>query len=145
MSKRKAWQLLFLCASSFLPSKELINYVRSFLQSFGDDHDEQGANAVYCHKRLQKTINTNGTRKESPSLYEMECVKKHKPLNVKVNLLDGSLISVMFDSSSTAKEILGLVAKKINLVDTAPFALYLNLGNTSDNGSPIYTCFANFY
>jgi tRNA A-37 threonylcarbamoyl transferase component Bud32 len=39
----------------------------------------KGANAVYCHKRLQKTINTNGTRKEAPSLYELECVKVIQP------------------------------------------------------------------
>jgi hypothetical protein len=40
----------------------------------------------------------------------------------------------MFDSSSTAKEVLGIVAKKINLNDTSPFALYILVGNNPDHG-----------
>jgi hypothetical protein len=52
-----------------------MSFIRCYLQVQSEDKDELGQLAIYVHKRLQKTINVNGARKEPPSQIEFDNVK----------------------------------------------------------------------
>ena len=69
--------LFALCIGSFLPTKELMNYVRYYIQqtivNSTPQQKELRLLASLCNIRLQRTI-INGVRKQPPSTLEIESV-----------------------------------------------------------------------
>eukprot|EP01119_Soliformovum_irregulare_P025775 TRINITY_DN9632_c0_g1_i1.p1 TRINITY_DN9632_c0_g1~~TRINITY_DN9632_c0_g1_i1.p1 ORF type:complete len:708 (-),score=172.51 TRINITY_DN9632_c0_g1_i1:34-2157(-) len=125
-NKHKTWILMALCLGVFLPTKDLLNYIRAFLQIHSRDAtSENGLYAIYGHKRLQRLIN-NGQRKLPPSKSEIDCVKKRGAMTIKFVASDGKSAVLPVDSSTTIKEIFIEETKKLQMVafELPKFAIY---------------------
>lgn len=49
-----------------------------------------------------------------------------KPITVDVTLMDGRVLTLPIDSSSTSSELCSAIAEKINLKDMYGFSLYIS-------------------
>ncbi|TSK49620.1 Unconventional myosin-VIIb [Bagarius yarrelli] len=78
-----------------------------------------------CTERLRRTL-TNGVRKEVPCWIELHSIEMKTPMNVTVTLMDGHVLTLPLDSSSTSAELCTAIAEEINLLDTFGFSIYIS-------------------
>lgn len=121
----RTWQLMAVCCGTFLPTKDLMNYLRAHIQR---GHQQTGERnlvmyAAYSNIRLQRTIGF-GARKDVPSGAEITSVLARRPYALRVKTLDGKLKAIAVDPTTTAKDVVSKVARKINLRDFKGFCLY---------------------
>jgi hypothetical protein len=121
----RAWQLMAVCCGTFLPTKDLMHYLRAHIQG---GHQQTGERnlvmyAAYSNIRLQRTIGF-GARKEVPSSAEILSVLARRPYALRVKTLDGKLKAIGIDPTTLAKDVVAKVSRKINLRDFKGFSLF---------------------
>ncbi|CAH1276800.1 unnamed protein product [Diabrotica balteata] len=119
-SYARGWILLSLCIGCFVPSERFTKYLRVFIRSGPPGY------APYCEGRLNRTFQ-NGCRYHPPSWLELMATKNKEPINLEVELMDGTSHKVEADSASTAEEILSQIATALKLKDTFGFSIYVSL------------------
>lgn len=114
----KGWHLLNLCVGCFLPSQAFARHLIGHVQ----DHQELtegpladiGALANACYERIGRTIK-RGSRKKCPSREEIAAVCSNRPMLCRIEMMDGSVKTVMMDSACIVEEILGEVFQKMDI------------------------------
>lgn len=124
------WALLSLACSVVLPPQKVIRkYLIAHLKRCATDFiSEEGKYARFAEKSLFKT---QGTRRRQwpPSREEIICTINRRPIYARFHFMDGQYYSVEFNPSSTAREVVELVKKKIGLHENARgYAIYEVLG-----------------
>ncbi|XP_050087157.1 myosin-VIIa-like isoform X1 [Anopheles aquasalis] len=119
-SHAKGWILLSLCVGCFPPSERFEKYLRSFIREGPELY------APYCEHRLDRTLK-NGTRRQPPSLLELQATKTKKPIVVSVILMDGTNRSIEADSASTAGELCERISDLVGLKDRFGFSIFVTL------------------
>uniref|UniRef100_A0A182NTY9 Myosin motor domain-containing protein n=1 Tax=Anopheles dirus TaxID=7168 RepID=A0A182NTY9_9DIPT len=119
-SHAKGWILLSLCVGCFPPTERFEKYLRSFIREGPELY------APYCEHRLDRTLK-NGTRRQPPSLLELQATKTKKPMLVTVILMDGTNRTVETDSASTAAELCEQIGDLVGLKDRFGFSIYVTM------------------
>lgn len=119
-SYARGWILLSLCVGCFPPSERFVNYLRSFIRSGPPGY------APYCEGRLNRTF-VNGARLQPPSWLELMASKNKDPINLNIQLMDGSVHNVEVDSATTSEELCKNIAQIVNLKDTFGFSLFISV------------------
>lgn len=130
-SSVKGWQLMSIVAGTFPPSKKLEKY----LLSYCDENTKESLNdgtrvhagvkpyAKYAMMRIKKSTSL-GPRKEVPTAMEIQAAKDRQPVVIRVHLLNGHYKTIPAECWTTIRELNGMVAKKLNISDPAPFSTF---------------------
>ncbi|KAK2831780.1 hypothetical protein Q7C36_016866 [Tachysurus vachellii] len=118
-SCKQGWILLSICLGIFPPTELLIRYLEHFI------HRGPAEFSSSCAERLRRTL-INGERKEVPCWMELHTTETKKPITVDVTLMDGRVLTLPIDSSSTSSELCSAIAEKIGLKDMYGFSLYIS-------------------
>ncbi|CAD7083788.1 unnamed protein product [Hermetia illucens] len=132
------WALLSLACSVILPPLKVIRkYLIGHLKRCASDYiTEEGKYARFAERCLFKT---QGTRRRQwpPSREEIVCTINRRPIYARFHFMDGQYHSVEFHPSSTAREVMELVKKKIGLQENAQgYAIYEVLGTSERSLMP---------
>lgn len=124
------WALMALACSVILPPQKIVRkYLIGHLKRCASDFiSEEGKYARFAEKCFMKT---QGTRRRQwpPSREEIVCTINRRPIYARFHFMDGQYHSVEFHPSSTAREVMELVKKKIGLQEHAQgYAIYEVLG-----------------
>lgn len=121
----RAWHLMAVCAGTFLPTKDLIPYLRAYLQTTAHQQVEKDLRmyASLAQIRLQRTV-VFGGRKEVPSALELSATLARKPIILRVTTLDNKAKALGVDGTTTAKDLAAKVARKLNLRDFRGFSVF---------------------
>lgn len=120
---KRAWELLCACIVSFLPPTNLdLENLKKLIQK------EDANKSNYLLKNLERT-RRNGARTEPPCCTELLALQELKPIETKIHFMNGGTTVTKIDSATTAKEILDLVSKNIDLRDTFGFAIVVEQDN----------------
>lgn len=141
MSRKRGWILMAICLGIFPPTDLFMRYLRNFLRLGPDDYSS------YCLERLRRTL-TNGARTEPACWVELDACRSRKPVQPKVALADGRILTLQVDSASTAGEICNAIARATGIYDNYGFSLYIamddklwSLGNKGQHlMDAIYQC-----
>lgn len=114
------WALLSLACSVILPTQKVVRkYLIGHLKRCASDFiSEEGKYARFAEKCFFKT---QGTRRRQwpPSREEIVCTINRRPIYARFHFMDGQYHSVEFHPSSTAREVMEIVKKKIGLNEAA--------------------------
>ncbi|XP_055613546.1 myosin-I heavy chain [Uranotaenia lowii] len=124
------WALLSLACSVILPPQKVVRkYLIGHLKRCASDFiTEEGKYARFAEKCFFKT---QGTRRRQwpPSREEIVCTINRRPIYARFHFMDGQYHSVEFHPSSTSREVMESVKKKIGLAENAQgYAIYEVLG-----------------
>ncbi|XP_062873180.1 unconventional myosin-VIIa [Trichomycterus rosablanca] len=119
LSCNRGWVLLTVCLGIFPPTERLTKYLRKFVRGGLVEFSSS------CAEHLRRTL-LNGERKEVPCWVELNAVEDQKPLQVKVTLTDGRVLTLPVDSCSTSAEVCSSIAQLIGLKDMFGFSLYIS-------------------
>ena len=124
VSSVRGWQLMVIMISSFPPSSRLQIPLTQFCARKMDDPGEFVPKyAEFAVRRIPRIFDL-GPRREIPTQVELEALKRCAKVTVRVNFLDKKYIMLQTDSWMTASEFNILVAKKLGINDTSPYALF---------------------
>jgi hypothetical protein len=126
------WALLSLACSVILPPQKVIRkYLIGHLKRCASDFiSEEGKYARFAEKCFFKTQGTR-RRQWAPSREEIVCTINRRPIYARFHFMDGQYHSVEFHPSSTSKEVMEIVKKKIGLQENAQgYAIYEVLGSS---------------
>lgn len=114
------WALLSLACSVILPPQKVVRkYLLGHLKRCASDFiTEEGKYARFAEKCFFKT---QGTRRRQwpPSREEIICTINRRPIYARFHFMDGQYHSVEFHPSSTSREVMEIVKKKIGLQENA--------------------------
>ncbi|XP_055373723.1 myosin-I heavy chain isoform X2 [Condylostylus longicornis] len=132
------WALLSLACSVILPPLKVVRkYLIGHLKRCASDYiTEEGKYARFAERCFFKT---QGTRRRQwpPSREEIVCTINRRPIYARFHFMDGQYHSVEFHPSSTAREVMELVKKKIGLQENAQgYAIYEVLGTSERSLMP---------
>ena len=125
-----AWQLLCLCSGIFVPTRNVLGYLKMHVDRHANADMASGQYAMHAQTMLKRTL-AMGVRKVPPSTLEVLSVLQGSPLTrlwpmtCTVKLPNGAVQVVGFDAQSTAGEAAQLVSQNLGLrgVETTGFAL----------------------
>lgn len=128
------WALLSLACSVILPTQKVVRkYLLGHLKRCASDYiSEEGKYARFAEKCFFKT---QGTRRRQwpPSREEIVCTINRRPIYARFHFMDGQYHSVEFHPSSTAREVMEIVKKKIGLQEGAQGNLIITQAFTVHN------------
>lgn len=128
----QSWYLLALLIPIFLPTRKLFRwYLEAFLNRFAHSIDKQQTTAVVeaaslCQHRLIRA-ETNGPREKKPSWFELHYLMSgpiqitrimQLKLQLPVNLMNDTTLTMEFDSSTTVQECVSQLNQEIGMPDT---------------------------
>jgi len=129
---RRAWELLCVYTSSFLPSSRLDPVLVQFIDRNGKSKYESISKyADFCKSALLQ-IRINGQRKCPPTQIEIESLQQLRPLMLKVFFPAGfspEYRTISVTSSTTALETVKALLPKLGLERRNFYALYKVLSN----------------
>lgn len=121
-SQLRGWHILCVCCVSFPPAKVLYRYLLTFIRIAQKDN-LVGSYADWALEALKK-IKLNGICRIVLSEVEIEAIREHQPIICRFYFLDGKAKAVGVHPSWTAADVIGAVADKIGLQNTAGWALF---------------------
>ncbi|KAK2657716.1 hypothetical protein Ddye_010768 [Dipteronia dyeriana] len=122
----KSWELMYLCASSMPPSKDmggyLSEYVHNVAQGVGTDSEVQilALNTLNALKRSVKA----GPRHTIPGREEIEALLTGRKLTTIVFFLDETFEEITYDMATTVSDAVGELAGIIKLSVYSSFSLF---------------------
>ncbi|KAL0906305.1 hypothetical protein M5K25_024788 [Dendrobium thyrsiflorum] len=124
----KAWELMYLCASSISPSKDfgayILDYVHKMAYGVKMDLDpEVHALALKTLNSLKRSLNA-GPRLTFPARHEMEALLTGEKLKTMVFFLDETFEEIMYDMSTMVSDAIQELASLINLSTFSSFSLF---------------------
>ncbi|XP_057544275.1 kinesin-like protein KIN-14E [Amaranthus tricolor] len=122
----KAWELMYLCASSMPPSKEIGAYLSEYVHNVANgvnvDHDIQLL-AQNTFNALKRSIKA-GPRQIIPGREEIEALLTNKRLTTIVFFLDETFEEITYDMSTTVADAVEELAGIIKLAAFSSFSLF---------------------
>ena len=127
----KGWQLMAICAGAYPPSKKFERYLLSYCDANTGSSMEDGTPvhpgvkpyAQYVITKIRKSAGL-GPRHEVPISAELQACMNREPVVIRVHFLDNKYKLMMAESWTTVRDINAMVARKLNLKDPQPFALF---------------------
>ncbi|ESO11273.1 hypothetical protein HELRODRAFT_194873 [Helobdella robusta] len=114
----KAYNLLLLMIGVVLPSPQMLLYLARFI-------DDGPATMVPTLKRVVMRTILKGQRFQPPSFLEYKSVEEKSSLEIQITLMDGTVLNEEVDASTTADEVVDVVATKMNLQQKFGFSVYI--------------------
>ncbi|KAI0980820.1 hypothetical protein GJ496_003139 [Pomphorhynchus laevis] len=112
----RGWILLSTVVAFFTPTQELLKYVQSFINSGPQAYSK------YTMYKLNRCLK-NGQRRQTPSFLECQTMKMRKVLEITVNAMDDTIVTVFVDSTTLGREVVGSVSAKLNIVEQDGFGI----------------------
>lgn len=123
-SCQKGWELMSLFLASFPPSKNFKHFLQDHLKKNVQPQYKECKELVdMCTSQMDKIV-TMGQRKQVMSTVEIQCLMEMKTVSVSVSLLNGMEYKFDVDSYSMISDLQNMIAKKLNIIFTAPFAIF---------------------
>lgn len=119
----KGWELFSFVTGIFAPTKVSENHMRNFFKKSTRLAGQIGEYAGYCSRMVARTL-TNGSRLQVPSDMEIEALKAHRPIILRVHFLDGTSKGIAVESQTTVKEVVRHMTRKMGIKYQSAFALY---------------------
>ncbi|XP_032227086.2 unconventional myosin-XV isoform X2 [Nematostella vectensis] len=124
-SNEKAWLLMALCMSSFMPSSTLFPH----LLKFASDQAYNGYKAYCQHKLLcWKGRKFPYARAHPPSSLEWQAARTKSCMSLECDCVDGETRAVQVDSCSTGEQLAGQILKDRGIPD--PYGWSVDLYDT---------------
>ncbi|RDD47470.1 Unconventional myosin heavy chain 6 [Trichoplax sp. H2] len=120
------WQLLSAAVWTALSSNKLIlDLLSAHLNKYMlEANTDQGKYAQFCLKGLAR-VREKKNRKFAPSIKEIKCLIRRRPMHARFYFMDGEFRALEFDSVTTIDEITELIKRRIGLLPSAfGFSLY---------------------
>lgn len=119
------WELLAICAGTFLPDPEFMPYLKSHFKDAVENSSSEHVKkmAEYAMLRLEKTREL-GDRLEIPSIIEVRAVQKREPLRIRVHLINRTAINIQADTWTTVQDVNAAIEKELGVKDGTPFTVY---------------------
>jgi len=119
------WQLCLTCLGSFPPGPMLRDSLMAHCTDAFNTHPapEVQKYAELCMHAIPLICDL-GNRRELPSLAELECCKRGKPLAVRVSMLDGKYCLVPCNSWTTAAQFEEVCARRLGIKDARSLSIY---------------------
>ncbi|OVA05621.1 FERM domain [Macleaya cordata] len=122
----KAWELMYLCASSMPPSKEIAGYlsehVHHVAHGSNSDTEVQGF-ALNTLNALKRSVKA-GARQIIPGREEIEALLSGRKLTTIVFFLDETFEEITYDMSTTVADAIEELAGIIKLTTYSSFSLF---------------------
>ena len=124
-SLHRGWELLAICAGTFLPDAEFLPYLKSHFKDAVENSSSEHVKkmAEYAMLRLEKTREL-GDRLEIPSIIEVRAVQKREPLRIRVHLINRTAINIHADTWTTVQDVNAAIEKELGVKDGTPFTVY---------------------
>jgi myosin-7 len=119
------WQLMNICLATFPPGPLLRDHLMAHCVAVLDDHPEPTVKK-YAESCLHNIplICELGPRRELPTLIEMECCKRLKPVVVRVSFLDYKYAMIPVNSWTTVEHFHEIIRRRLGIKDGRSFAVY---------------------
>ncbi|KAL9366109.1 hypothetical protein Peur_037308 [Populus x canadensis] len=141
----KAWELMYLCASSMPPSKEIGGYLSEYVHNvaYGASTDSEvqilALNTLNALKRSVKA----GPRHTTPGLEEIEALLTGRKLTTIVFFLDETFEEITYDMATTVSDAVEELSGLIKLSAFSSFSLFeyckvVSGSKSSDPGNEDY-------
>ncbi|KAG0454497.1 hypothetical protein HPP92_023789 [Vanilla planifolia] len=132
-----AWELMFLCASSLSPSKDIEAYVTKYTHdvAHGVNMDPQvqavASNTLNAFKHSLKV----GARQMFPTHEEIEALYTNRKLKTVIYFLNNTYEQIIYDITTTVSDLIMALASSIKLSYYSSFSLFLHrkVGHGSDS------------
>ena len=122
------WQLLWLATGLMVPSQTLFREVVTFFKTSYNPENKTLQLAIDCLSRINKTLR-HGNRKSAPHEVEIEAVQlRQLQILHRVFLPDGNSDNYEIESTTRAKDLCLVIAKRLNLRAVDGFSLFVKLG-----------------
>ncbi|KAI3830579.1 hypothetical protein MKW92_002766 [Papaver armeniacum] len=122
----KAWELMYLCASSMPPSKEIAGYLSEHVHHVAHgvniDSEVQGF-ALNTLNALKRSVKA-GSRQTMPGREEIEALLSGRKLTTIVFFLDETFEEITYDMSTTVADAVEELAGIIKLTTYSSFSLF---------------------
>lgn len=121
----RGWELLAICAGTFLPDAEFMPYLKTHFKEAVENSSSEHVKkmAEYAMLRLEKTKDL-GDRLEIPSIIEVRAVQKREPLRIRVHLINRTAINIQADTWTTVQDINNAIESELGVKDGTPFTVY---------------------
>ncbi|ESQ31065.1 hypothetical protein EUTSA_v10003527mg [Eutrema salsugineum] len=141
----KAWELMYLCASSMPPSKDIGGYLSEYIHNVAHDatiEPEAQVLAVNTSKALKRSIKA-GPRHATPGREEIEALLTGRKLTTIVFFLDETFEEISYDMATTVSDAVEELAGTIKLSAFSSFSLFecrkvVSSSKSSDPGNEEY-------
>ncbi|XVE87578.1 hypothetical protein DITRI_Ditri18aG0128700 [Diplodiscus trichospermus] len=122
----KAWELMYLCASSMPPSKDIAGYISEYVHNVahnaGIDSEVQTL-ALNTLNALKRSIKS-GPRNTIPAREEIESILINRKLTTIVFFLDETFEEITYDMETTVSDAVEELASIIKLSAYSSFSLF---------------------
>ncbi|KAJ0234386.1 Kinesin-like protein KIN-14E [Hirschfeldia incana] len=141
----RAWELMYLCASSMPPSKDIGGYLSEYIHNVGHDpttEPEAQVLSVNTLKALKRSIKA-GPRHTTPGREEIEALLTGRKLTTIVFFLDETFEEISYDMATTVSDAVEELAGTIKLSAFSSFSLFecrkvVSSSKSSDPGNEEY-------
>ncbi|CAD5335964.1 unnamed protein product [Arabidopsis thaliana] len=141
----KAWELMYLCASSMPPSKDIGGYLSEYIHNVAHDatiEPDAQVLAVNTLKALKRSIKA-GPRHTTPGREEIEALLTGRKLTTIVFFLDETFEEISYDMATTVSDAVEELAGTIKLSAFSSFSLFecrkvVSSSKSSDPGNEEY-------
>ncbi|XP_010555139.1 PREDICTED: kinesin-like protein KIN-14E isoform X3 [Tarenaya hassleriana] len=141
----KAWELMYLCASSMPPSKDIGGFLSEYIHNVAHDamtDPEVQILAVNTLKALKRSIKA-GPRHTIPGREEIEALLTARKLTTIVFFLDETFEEIWYDMATTVSDAVEELAGTIKLSAFSSFSLFecrkvVSSSKSSDPGNEEY-------
>lgn len=125
-AKAKAWQLMFMTASTMPPTKDFIGLVSEYVHLCANDDEEEPEvrNLALSTWNAMKRTAKAGQRRSLPELAELDGLLKGAKQTVIVFFLDGTFEELSYDPSTTVAEAVETLSDQIRLQNYQTFTLF---------------------
>lgn len=124
----KAWELMYLCASFMLPSKDFVAYILDYVHDVAaglkmDLGPEVQSLALNTFNALKRSVEA-GPRLTFPACEEIEAHLTCKKVKTVIFFVDDTSTDVMYDMTTTVFDSIQELASLINLSTFSSFSLF---------------------
>ncbi|KAJ4873354.1 Kinesin-like calmodulin-binding protein [Raphanus sativus] len=141
----RAWELMYLCASSMPPSKDIGGYLSEYIHNVAHDpttEPEAQLLSLNTLKALKRSIKA-GPRHTTPGREEIEALLTARKLTTIVFFLDETFEEISYDMATTVSDAVEELAGTIKLSAFSSFSLFecrkvVSSSKSSDPGNEEY-------
>ncbi|WZZ37525.1 hypothetical protein YC2023_020926 [Brassica napus] len=141
----RAWELMYLCASSMPPSKDIAGYLSEYIHNVAHDattEPEALILSLNTSKALKRSIKA-GPRHTTPCREEIEALLTRRKLTTIVFFLDETFEEISYDMPTTVSDAVEELAGTIKLSAFSSFSLFecrkvISTSKSSDPGNEEY-------
>ncbi|KAH1113253.1 hypothetical protein J1N35_006631 [Gossypium stocksii] len=140
----KAWELMYLCASSMPPSKDIGGYLSEYVHNVAHSANDSEVQTLALNtlNALKRSVKA-GPRNTIPGREEIEAILTNRKLTTIVFFLDETFEEITYDMTTTVSDAVEELANIIKLSAYSSFSLFecrkvVNGSKSADLGNEEY-------